>query len=429
MQGRIKHDGEKLYTSFLKKLHSFAIGKEPVHDEIKTVPAVRPLAQITFAPDYSKPPIEIQQPALLDKEPSVTPGRETIIKNLKHSFDVLAKIYPSRRRGINEKKFLKEAYEKGDYEEKYYYEVAVLAGYYPDVPAEERNRIKEKFKQKAIACDLDATINYISAILANRKRFATVEDQTLAKHFLYNAAICGYADAQFLLGSHFFMGPNDVIPANLELAIFWLKKAAAQNDIESIFTLGICYQELSPIHLSNPDARIQPSLSAAIKLFQVASMKGHEEAESYLKTCQIEEKANPRFFDAPYCLLAKRYEEGLGAAVNLTKALGWYRIAKEQGHKVDEAHILKLSETENKFCNQHVSFRGVCTVEDSRQTDRERAENFFNAFRNHSRYRTRPSKEKIRMEDSKQELATRTILNITITPVDKPESSPPRITG
>lgn len=314
------------------------------------------------------------------------------IQPLEQCFKILAKVAqdpgsPSEENVEDDARYvLKKAYMQGDSYEKSFYEIAVLMGFYKNVPQDECILIKNKIREAALQGDLSSQINFISAILIDNPSLADTEDKTLAKELLFQTALSGCADAQYLLGKLFFEGPNDVIPANLSLGIHWLKKAVNQGDVGAHFLLGVCYQQLTP--LPHHCYTVQPALLKAIELFTKALEKGYSMAGSYLETCLLELNASQGDFEAQF-KLAQCYEKGIGVDVSLPKALGWYYFARELAkynkstYRINETQLEKLWKKEKKYCHFSAFFQGTngsYKVEDLRQTDREKAERFVNTF-------------------------------------------------
>lgn len=318
------------------------------------------------------------------------------VKTLEYYFHLLAQAAqdPSAKCDVQEaRRILKIAYSRESPEERFYYETAVLAGFYEDVPPDEWMFIKNKIKQAALDGDLNSQINFISAILIDNTPLANSEDKTLAKELLYQSALAGCVDAQFLLGQLFSQGPHDVIPANLLLGIHWLQKAVAQGDVGAHFLLGVCYQELAPLCYRGHRISWQPALKEAIQLFNTAAEKGHCLAKSYATTCQLELNANQGDWVAQY-QLAQCYENGTGVAVNLPKALGWYDFARnlakvQLDSSIETASKVKCEQfseiNEARFVNSSTFFHPgkrekYYRVADLRQIKREQAEDFVNPF-------------------------------------------------
>lgn len=112
------------------------------------------------------------------------------------------------------------------------------------------------------------------------------------------------SQAQFRLGMMYYHGQG--IPEDEKLAIYWLKKAAAQGHVESMFELGNAYLLGHQAAMLVPD----PDREAALWYFQAASA-GHAEAQYHLGLLFL---------------------AGKGVVDSRKEAMNWFRKAAAQGH-------------------------------------------------------------------------------------------------
>ena len=112
------------------------------------------------------------------------------------------------------------------------------------------------------------------------------------------------SQAQFRLGMIYYVGQG--VPEDEKLAVFWLKKAAAQGNSEAMFELGNAFLFGHQAALLVPE----PDREAALWYFQAASA-GH--------------------VDAQY-RLGLLFLAGKGVVVSHKEAMSWFRKAAARGH-------------------------------------------------------------------------------------------------
>jgi TPR repeat protein len=112
------------------------------------------------------------------------------------------------------------------------------------------------------------------------------------------------SQAQFRIGMMHYHGQG--VPEDEKLAVFWLKKAAAQGNAEAMFELGNAYLLGQQAAKLVPD----PDREAALWYFQAASA-GHADAQYHLGLLFL---------------------AGKGVIDSRKEAMGWFRKAAAQGH-------------------------------------------------------------------------------------------------
>ncbi len=112
------------------------------------------------------------------------------------------------------------------------------------------------------------------------------------------------SQAQFRLGMMYYHGQG--VPEDEKLAIYWLKKAAAQGHVDAMFELGNAYLLGHQAAMLVPD----PDREAALWFFQAASA-GHAEAQYHLGLLFL---------------------AGKGVVDSRKEAMVWFRKAAAQGH-------------------------------------------------------------------------------------------------
>ena len=150
------------------------------------------------------------------------------------------------------------------------------------------------------------------------------ENQELALYWLKNAALQENVDAQFLLGLSYYHG--DGIEENHDEAFYWWKRAAEQGLVDAQAHLSYLYY-----HGFGTDAN-------------------KKEAFKWAK------KAAEGNWSGAFAQLAFCYEHGIGTRRNKDKALAWYKKAAEEGDVEVQNHLaqehfgsIKIKETdENK---------------------------------------------------------------------------------
>ena len=112
------------------------------------------------------------------------------------------------------------------------------------------------------------------------------------------------SQAQFRLGMMHYHGQG--VPEDEKQAIFWLRKAAAQGNVEAMFELGNAYL------LGNQTAKLvpDPDREAALWYFQAASA-GHAESQYHLGLLFL---------------------AGKGVIDSRKEAMAWFKKAAAQGH-------------------------------------------------------------------------------------------------
>ena len=112
------------------------------------------------------------------------------------------------------------------------------------------------------------------------------------------------SQAQFRVGMMHYHGQG--VPEDEKLAVYWLKKAAAQGHIDAMSELGNAYLLGHQAALLVPD----PDREAALWYFQAASA-GHAEAQYHLGLLFL---------------------AGKGVVDNRKEAMNWFKKAAAQGH-------------------------------------------------------------------------------------------------
>jgi len=112
------------------------------------------------------------------------------------------------------------------------------------------------------------------------------------------------SQAQFRVGMMHYHGQG--VAEDEKLAVFWLRKAAVQGNLEAMFELGNAFL------LGNQTAKLvpEPDREAALWYFQAASA-GHAEAQYHLGLLFL---------------------AGKGVMESRKEAMNWFRKAAAQGH-------------------------------------------------------------------------------------------------
>lgn len=112
------------------------------------------------------------------------------------------------------------------------------------------------------------------------------------------------SQAQFRFGMIYYLGQG--VPEDEKLAVYWLKKAAAQGNTEAMFELGNAFL------LGHQAAQLvaEPDREAALWYFQAASA-GHAEAQYRLGLLFL---------------------AGKGVVDSRKEAMSWFQRAAAQGH-------------------------------------------------------------------------------------------------
>ena len=132
------------------------------------------------------------------------------------------------------------------------------------------------------------------------------------------AAECGYAKAQYNLGTMYANGQGirqDDAEAmkwcRLE-AVKWYRLAAEQGHIEAQFTLGMIKQD---------GLGVPQDAAEAAKWCRLAAEQGHAEAQ---------------------CQLGRMYDQGRGVPQDNGEALRWFRLSVKQGNAVAQDILAKF---------------------------------------------------------------------------------------
>eukprot|EP00037_Helgoeca_nana_P008830 m.78124 g.78124 ORF g.78124 m.78124 type:complete len:476 (+) comp19171_c0_seq1:117-1544(+) len=124
---------------------------------------------------------------------------------------------------------------------------------------------------------------------------------------------------------------------DVDAAVVWYKRAAAQNYVNALFNLAYCYSEGEGV---TRDPR------EAVALYHTAAELGHSGAERNLGTChllgkgvEVDESQAVYWFriaaekgdDSAQAYLGYCYEHGIGIDQDSFEALLWYQKASDQG--------------------------------------------------------------------------------------------------
>lgn len=112
------------------------------------------------------------------------------------------------------------------------------------------------------------------------------------------------SQAQFRVGMMYYLGHG--VPEDEKLAVYWLKKSAAQGNTEAMFELGNAFLLGHQAALLVPE----PDREAALWYFQAASA-GHADAQYRLGLLFL---------------------AGKGVVESRKEAMNWFRKAAAQGH-------------------------------------------------------------------------------------------------
>jgi len=223
--------------------------------------------------------------------------------------------------------------------------------------------------------------NYIPALhnlgMCYIHGYGVPQDNKEALKYIQQAARKGFAESQYFVATCYEQGIEFEI--NLDLAIDWFSKAAAQNyrdahekyrkiqkeygkalfeeedykhalailtpiaqeeqHADSAFLVGLCHYDGLGTTQNN---------ALAFKFFQIAATKNIPEAIYYIGLCHRyargtdwnERKAFTNFLDAARSGLAVAqfhvgycYETGSGIMKNITQAQHWYLLAAQQGYE------------------------------------------------------------------------------------------------
>ena len=111
----------------------------------------------------------------------------------------------------------------------------------------------------------------------------------------------GNANAQYTLGSYYYLGSNGV-EQSYSKAAYWWEKAAEQGHRGAQFNLGICYSD---------GKGVEQSYSKAAYWYERAAEQGNSDAQYNIGVC---------------------YYNGNGVEQSYSKAAYWWKKAAEQGH-------------------------------------------------------------------------------------------------
>jgi TPR repeat protein len=153
----------------------------------------------------------------------------------------------------------------------------------------------------------------------------------------------GDADCQYLLGIAFLRG-FDEAKDEVE-AVKWFRKAAAQNLVAALSTLGDCYYNGEGVAKDYVEAvkwtrkAAEQNLARAQYNLGVCYDKGQGVAKDYVEAVKWFRKAAEQNLAAAQYNLACCYDNGQGVAKDYVEAVKWYRKAAEQ-NDADAQHNL-----------------------------------------------------------------------------------------
>lgn len=146
----------------------------------------------------------------------------------------------------------------------------------------------------------------------------------------------GDASAQFEAGNCYYHGRGT--PVNYTEAVYWFRKAAAQNHSAALNNLGLCYET---------GLGVTKNLSEAVRYYRQAAELGNRVAQCNLGYCYDKgvgitadvyealkwyRKSADQGWPRAQNALGVFYGSGKGVAKDYAEALKWYRLAAEQGN-------------------------------------------------------------------------------------------------
>ena len=165
---------------------------------------------------------------------------------------------------------------------------------------------------------------------------ASAEDIQEALVQLKIAANKGYSKAQVQLGALYVFGKS--VPQNIPYAVYWLEKAAAQNDQNAFVYLGKLAYDGAPSFPKN-DAKAVEYWRAGANLGSASAfvslgwsyMMGIGQPIDYSKAASWNEKGAAGGDPEGSNNLGWLYEHGKGVPQDYQKALALYKMAADQG--------------------------------------------------------------------------------------------------
>ncbi len=168
----------------------------------------------------------------------------------------------------------------------------------------------------------------------------------------------GNSDAEKILGDMYYWGWGDEVQRNYREAAKWYKKAAAREQVDAKFSMGVMYEQGKGVAVD---------YSRAYKWYLSAAKDGHKEAQfnvanMYSKGAGTKqhqpmaakwyEKAAMQGITEAQYNLANRYATGNGVETNAIEAYKWYTIAYEQGG--DNAALANRALIAKKMTKQQI---------------------------------------------------------------------------
>ena len=148
------------------------------------------------------------------------------------------------------------------------------------------------------------------AALASLGAWAQVPQRNTKAYSYCEKAITGDAAAQASLGYE-YEKQNDYASA-----VYWYRKAAAQDYARAQYHIGVCHQ------FGNG---VTKSITEAVKWYRKAAEQGYAGAQCNLGLC---------------------YEYGQGVTKSITEAVKWYRKAAAQGDSDAKENLKRLGYSE-----------------------------------------------------------------------------------
>lgn len=124
-------------------------------------------------------------------------------------------------------------------------------------------------------------------------------NQQIAFDWLMLAATKTHTPAQIKLALRYKNG-DDIVPADLAKALFWMSRAAKVKDPEAQYQLGLMYLE---------NAGLEKNEEQAFKLMSWSAAQNHTKAQK---------------------MLADMYKKGIGTNQNSAEAAAWHEKAAAQ---------------------------------------------------------------------------------------------------
>ena len=145
-----------------------------------------------------------------------------------------------------------------------------------------------------------------------------------------------------------------VSPKNVDISVFWSRKAAAAGHAGAQYNLGRCY------HLGEGVSKNEVE---AARWYRMAADQGDAEAQNTLGLClekglgaakdesqavTLYRKAAEQGLDLAACNLARCLQYGIGAERNLAEARRWFQLAADLGHTEARSALRALSPDEDR---------------------------------------------------------------------------------